>query len=302
LEQELSEELKRFYFLIETFEETIEEIEKGLKDSTEWFVFCSKIGKKFLLHLKSFIFNVNQDLLNLQIDGINISNELDISILYTNLRLQMDTYSTFHHLFIHKGDWEEKIIRFRLWEMDALISRQNFSKDRIIDNSSQLESEKKQLIEIYQEIKRLDFFKDLNQKEKSKLIKISDGKFLYANWKFDKNLLSQNNYKYTWTELALNTGLKPEIYSDMHNFTSMHVHSSYISILQNEQITNYDKHEIRMVNLRVSCYLTCLYLDDLCARFKLAKNVAKKLNKNEFGIIETFIKHGRLNEQIKYFA
>lgn len=302
MQKELNQELIRYYFFIKTFEKIIEGIETEMKDSTQWFLFCSKIGKKFLLHLKSFIFSVNQDLLNIEIDGINISTELDISVLYTNLRLQIDTYSTFHHIFIHDGDWAEKIIRFRLWEMDALISRQKFSKNKIDSQRAKLESERKQLTEIYGIINTFDFYKNLNQKEKNKLIKITNAKFVYANWKFDKSLLTEKKSKYSWTELALNTGIKPEIYSDMHDFTSMHVHSNYISILQNEQITKEDRHETRMVNLRLSCYLTCLYIDDLCDRFQPAVKVAKELTENESEVIKGFINSGRLKNQIKYFA
>lgn len=302
MKEELDQTLNRYYFLIKTFEKVIDAINIEMEHSDKWFVFCGKIGKKFLIHLKSFVFNITQGLTKIKIDEIAISNEFDISVLYTNLRLQIDTYSTFHHIFLHEGDWDEKIIRFRLWQMDSLISRQSFSHNRISEKLPQYESEKKEIAEIFEIINSFDYFKNLSDSEKKRLVKYNDEEIMYANWKFDKSLLKGKKDKYSWADLTLNSGLKSEIYSDMHNFTSMHVHSNYLSILQNDQLIEKDKHAIRIVSITLSSYLIALYLDDLCNRFGSAKKVTESLNANEVEVIKSFLKTGREREKIKHFV
>jgi hypothetical protein len=301
-ELELNQTLNRYYFLIKTFEKVVDGVNKEMRDSNKWFVFCGKIGKKFLTHLKSYVFNVTQGLKKIEIDNIVISEEFDISVLYSNLRMQIDTYSTFHHLFLHDGDWEEKIIRFRLWQMDSLISRQNFSHNLISDKLEQYSSEKDEINEIYDIVNSFDFYKNLTDSKKNRLLRKKDGVIIYANWKFDKSLLSGKKEKYSWEELTLNSGIKKEIYSDMHNFTSMHVHSNYISILQNDQLIEDEKHGIRIVGIMLSSYLICLFLDDLCNRFVSAQKVSESLTANEIEIIKSFLKTGRETDKIKYYA
>jgi len=49
LQKELNQELIRYYFLIKTFEKTIEGIEAEMKDPTQWFYFVpNKITKSQL--------------------------------------------------------------------------------------------------------------------------------------------------------------------------------------------------------------------------------------------------------------
>lgn len=301
MQSELNKELIRYYALISVFEKTIFEIDSEMKNSDKWFIFCSKIGRKFLIHLKSLVLNAIQGIANIEIDDINVTEELDISLLNANIRLQLDTYATFYHIFIHDGDWAEKIIRFRLWQMDALISRQKFTHDRLPEAEQQIADEKQQIQDCFSIIEGFDFFKNLSDSQKNRLVKKDGRNFSYANWRFDTSLLSGKKTQFSWKDLTLNTGIKSEIYSDMHNFTSMHVHSNYISILQNEGLSIEDQHDSRMVALRLSSYLTCLFLDDLCNRFLSAKEVAKSLSADELDLIKTLLRHGRKAEMIKHF-
>lgn len=304
MNEELSQGLNRYYFLVNTLKSVIDSIEEEMKDSKQWFLVCPKIAYKFHIHTTSFVFNLTQDLINIQIDEINISSQMDISNLYTNIRLQLDTYSTFYHIFMHEGSWDEKIVRFRLWELDSLICRQTFSHNRVPEKMRQIEDEKKQILEVYNIIESFSFFKDLSIQQKNKLVKIDEeGKIRSANWKFDKLLItSGKKIKYSWEELARNTGIKSEVYSDMHSFTSMHVHSNYISILQNIQLTDEDKHAIRMVGIMLSSYLISLFLDDLCNKFGSAQNYICSMSDNDIEIIKSFIRSGREKNKIKYFV
>lgn len=299
INKELNEELLRYYFLLDTFEKIIDAIDMEMQDSDKWFLFCSKIGRKHLVHTKSFIFNIIQGILEIEIDGRNISNSLDVSLLYANVRMQLDTYATFHHVFIHDADWDEKIIRFRLWEMDALISRQKFqaSKGRLATKQSK--DEREQLSTIYEIIQSFDFFSSLSNSKKKRLIVKKDNTFRFANWKFDSSLLEGKKTSYSWKELALNTGIKTEIYSDMHDFTSMHVHANYISILQNIQLAKEQEHPTRMVGLNLSRYITAFFIDDLVSKFSSAKKVIETLNENQMTVLQSVLIAGRYSEHIK---
>lgn len=298
--EELNQNLLRYYFLLKTLDKVLNEIEKSLVESNQWFIFCHKIGLNFLTQAKTFVFNITQGLKIIIIDDISVSDKLDISALYTNIRLQTDTYSTFHHIFMHNGSWEEKIIRFNLWKMDALLSRQNFSDKSL--NAKQIDEEREEIERIENMISDFEFYKNLSNNQRKNLIRTNNKGQKFANWKFDLELITRNKDKYSWEELTLNTGIKPSLYNDLHNYSSMHAHSNYISVIQNDQLkSNDENYAMRITTLLYACYLISFFLDDLCKSFNSGKKIAENLNEIEIEVIKSFLKTGRKEEHIKYF-
>jgi hypothetical protein len=186
--------------------------------------------------------------------------------------------------------------------MDSLISRQNYNLIKSPEINSQINYEKLQIDNIYNIINNLYYFKNLKEPQKKKLIKKKNNEITFANWKFDSNILNSKKDKYSWEELTLKSGMKNEIYNDIHSFSSMHVHSNYISILQNDQLTEANIIEIRIVAIQFSSLIISLFLDDLCYRFSSAKKTIDSLSLSEIEIIKSLLKNGRNKEKIKYFS
>lgn len=78
---------------------------------------------------------------------------MDVSGLFSNLRFQMDCYSTLHHIFFDDVDWETKRLRFDLWRYDSFVERINLNLGN--------ENDFKQLEELKENIEINHYFKSL---------------------------------------------------------------------------------------------------------------------------------------------
>jgi hypothetical protein len=214
-------------------------LETKIQDDND-FLLANGIGRKLMFHENSIV--------------ILLENTIDISSCITLTRTVLETFSVFYLLYI-KGSVEEKRIRLKLWKIDALKARQNFdvSYDDLLPHEKiqiekQIEDEKKQIEELKLEVRNDDYYKIFPDDYNKKLIK-------NAVWKFDVDKIEgyQKNYK-------IDMGIKSmverscirEIYlQDIYNFTSMHAHTNYISVLQSEQLE------------RETFHLTKSHLEDL---------------------------------------
>lgn len=163
---------------------------------------------------------------------------IDISSAVSILRAQLETYTTLFYLFI-KGCSNERMLRFNLWKLDGLKQRSMFSQsfeglssEEASKLSLQIKDEKKQIEELELEISSLKFFTDLPEKYQKQIVE-------RAYWRFDikKIELNKNRINYTIKEMVENSKIKPLYINDMYSFFSMHSHTSYISAIQNQQMT-----------------------------------------------------------------
>lgn len=219
--------------------------------------FIQAIAVKFLNHAKSL--------------NHVISNGIDISSSIAILRAQLETYTTFYLLY-KKGSYDECSLRYNLWKLDGLKQRAKFTltpedlpQEEALEILAQIEDEKKQIQELKLKISLLPFFEKLPKKYQQQFIK-------RAIWKFDLTKIEKGYKKFDYSirEMVENSNIKPIYINDMYSFFSMHSHTNYISVLQNQQMTSdfFSTVQSQLIDLSsilitqfIDCYLELFNLD-----------------------------------------
>lgn len=281
-EEEISLQLTRYNFVVKVLDQIIEKIEEKNQADNRWFIFSEKIGKKYL----NQSFTLKQLLEN---DIFLVKNEqetrfIDFSSIYSLLRVQIETYSVFYHLFADKCGMEEKIIRFRLWELDGLRTIEAYEKPSQDDISERLASNKKAIEDCIEIIQNFSYYKKLDSRIQDFLLK-------YANWKFTSNSLCNKDnrkWKISINQMIMNTGIKESVINDWYSFTSTHTHTSYWSVVQNDTLTLEEKITMKYVAIMQAVYLTSFLIKDFCRIYEVARLEFESLSKHEQEVIDSF--------------
>jgi len=111
-------------------------------------------------------------------------------------------------------------------------------------------------------------------------------------WKFSRDSLKRDRgkWQHSITELIQRTGIKQHILNDLYSYYSMHAHTGYISILQNDEFPESDKQIMRWVAIMNGSYLIAFLLHDLANRFAEGKSFFASLTPRERDAIASFVK------------
>ncbi|SRX75656.1 hypothetical protein [Aequorivita antarctica] len=283
--------LIRYNFVLKILERITSNVEsKNIKDK-RWFIFSEKIARKYLNQAYTFQQIIQDDIYFEK--GNEDIRFVDFSSMFSLLRIQLETYSVFYHLFADKCHIEEKIIRFRLWELDGLRSMERYEKPNDADVSKRLSKNKEDIEYCISVIRGFDFFKNLDSNQQDWLIK-------YANWKFSSESLKNKNkkkWKLSINDMIINTGLSESLFRDWYSFTSTHTHSSYWSVIQNDTLTLEEKITMEYIAIMQGGFVTSFFIKDFCGIYEIARLVLDSLTKNEREVIDSFDDNGRKNEK-----
>jgi hypothetical protein len=285
--KDISSALTRYNFVLEILERIISNIESKNTDDNRWFIFSEKIARKYLNQAYTFQQIIQDDIYFTK--GNEEIRFIDFSSMFSLLRVQLENYSVFYHLFADKCQIEEKIIRFRLWELDGLRSIERYEKPNDPDISNRLNKNRRDIEYCISVINGFDFFKNLDSKQQDWLTK-------YANWKFSSESLKNKDkgkWKLSINEMIMNTDLSETLFSDWYSYTSTHTHSSYWSIIQNDTLTLEEKITMEYVAIMQGVFVTSFLIKDFCGIYEAARFVFDSLPKNEQDVIDSFNNGGR---------
>src|SRR5574343_771472 len=178
--EEISMALGRYNLIVKVFGQLIDNIEEQNLGDKRWFIFSEKIGKKYLKQAYT-LQHIFADYIFI-IKGDKQQRFIDFSSIFSLLRIQLETYAVFFHLFVDRCDMEEKIIRFRLWELDGLRSRQKYNKPTETVPADKIVIETKDIKDCIADINQFSYFKNLDKSTQEYLLK-------YANWRFNDSSL-----------------------------------------------------------------------------------------------------------------
>lgn len=273
--------LERYNFITEILAKIIIQIEKNNSKNNHWYTFSEKIARKYLYQSYSLeqIFK-NQEK----------RKYLDISSISSLLRIQIETYLIFFHLFIDKCEMEEKILRFKLWELEGLKNIKKI-KPKIIKQKN-LKNEEIDIKKCISEIEEIPYFKNLNVKIQKYLIKFSFWRYDQESFKnIDTN--KEIHIRISIEKMLIKLNLKEEIFNNLYSFTSTHIHSSYWSIIQNLTLTEEDSITHKYTSIMHASFISCFLIKDLCKIYDCAKVFFNKFSENEKNIINSFEISGR---------
>lgn len=166
---------------------------------------------------------------------------IDYSSLFTLTRALIENYVTLCYIYNNELPEEEKIFRFKLWEVSGLISRQNFDTLNLENDKSITEEINKK-----KEAERLLIEKIMN-----------DIRALPEYGKLDSRKLNQlSTYGLarvqSWQMLIQQCDLGTELFSTCYSFFSSYAHSEYLSILQISQANMNSKNPQNITNAQTS--------------------------------------------------
>ena len=126
--------------------------------------YITKILRKLLNHAISIddLNYVNQ----LRLKQNSYENKFDFSGVFILVRSMFETYATTYHFYFDKCSEDEKILRFRLWELDGLQGKLDFKSINISSIKAELERNKNYFDQIKLEIESNTCFIRLNEKSK----------------------------------------------------------------------------------------------------------------------------------------
>jgi|GEM_PF-1881112 len=157
----------------------------------------------------------------------------DYQSIYILTRAMIENYVTLCYIYNNDLSEEEKLFRFKLWEVSGLISRQNFS-GKNEDYQKKKEEEKVTIDKIMEEIKGMEEYAKL---DKTKLNKLST----YGLPRLD-----------SWQQLIRKGNLRKDIIGNCYSLFSNYAHSEYLSIIQVGQSSMNSKNGDNIGNIQAS--------------------------------------------------
>lgn len=198
---------------------------------------------------------------------ILLNGLLDPTIIGVLARNLFETICAFHLIYLNAKSEGERAILYNLWVISGLKYRQKFTEIISTDaNREKAENEKKEIERLTDEIKGIDLFKSLDDKNKNKVltrIKEKDYKIHLRGTEVD--CLSWQDV----TALLLN---KNPLFKEMYTYFSLYAHPSYISVMQYSQMFQESNDNVSMgkFNLKFCLTLLSIFLADYLKLFPAA--------------------------------
>lgn len=157
----------------------------------------------------------------------------DYQSIYVLTRALIENYVTLCYIYNNDLSEEEKLFRFKLWEVSGLISRQNFSGENE-GYQKKKEEEKVTIDKIMEEIKGMEEYARLDKINLNKLT-------TYGLPRLE-----------SWQQLIRKSNLKKEIIGNCYSLFSNYAHSEYLSIIQVGQSSMNSKNRNNIGNIQLS--------------------------------------------------
>ena len=208
LTSDFSESLDVFAYLINII------WQENIKDDG-WKYYAETLGIKYLIQassLKNLFWGTNLEFNSLA-KSIKV---FDITSLYINTRSLIENYLTIFYLYIDNIDFEERRVRWIIYELSGLKSRQKLFVDGVFKdkNREKIENEKNRIEELHNELTSYKLYTELNDRFKKRI---------------DENNLAK---LIGWREIIVRSKLSLRHFHRMWKLYSNYAYSEFLSILQ----------------------------------------------------------------------
>ena len=254
------------YLLRGTLTEVYTELKKTYKEG--WTSYSSLLIDKFAIHSSSF-FHLSSGIIEHRKSGEQIRmNGYDLFTVNTTFRAIMETYATFHHLFVEPSIHEEKEFRFLLWKIDGLTEKSRFivNEDDFARAKTIIESDKHILNNTISEFESCEFYKSI---EGNQLNKIYNPAKKHYRWRF---LFSNKEITPLSITALISHVFNTRAFINMYKYTSIHTHSNYYAIEEFDKIRGKTlSKEYTDPLTRLAIMTTVMLIDDICSMDDNAK-------------------------------
>ena len=214
---DLEENLKEYHTFIDTLiclHETLAENKTPVK---HWEKYSEPLLLKFCFHgltLHNILsgLTLKSQYYDKEISGKKI---IDIASAKVIFRSQIEAFLMFHHIYVNPKDEDEKELRYYAWIYSSLLQRQSFPITTNFAKEQKLK-DKEQLKLIEANIRGLQSFKKLTEKQQKSLFETGSGKLFYH-----------------WAKILKETGYAEDhTFNILYTFLSIYSHSEGLSVIQ----------------------------------------------------------------------
>ncbi|REH48872.1 hypothetical protein C7448_105154 [Tenacibaculum gallaicum] len=236
---------------------------------SDWMNFSNLLIDKFAIHSSSF-FHLSKGIIEHRKSGKKRRiNGYDLFTVNITFRALLETYVTFHNLYVEPKSEQETKFRFLIWKLDGLYQKRKYNiyNSNFKNAKETLKRDNDLINEIQNQIEQTEFYRNLDSEQ---AIKVYNPEHKSANWKF---ILKNNLIKPKKIIELIEYVCKLKAFVNLYKYTSIHSHSSFpaiaefnatrgkiISETHTEPITNY------------ATIMTCLLISDICEIDKKVKS------------------------------
>jgi len=236
---------------------------------SEWMSYSNLLIDKFAIHSSSF-FHLSKGIIEHRKSGEKRRmNGYDLFTVNTTFRALLETYVTFHNLFVEPKSEQEAELRFLVWKLDGLYQKRKYDIDNSdFKNAEDILKKDNELINNTQkQIEKSEFFKNLNPNQS---IKIYNPECKSANWRF---LIKNDIIKPKKIIDLVEHVCKQKGFVNLYKYSSIHSHSNFPAIAEFKDTRGKilsDTHTEPITNY--ATIMTCLLISDICEIDKNAKS------------------------------
>jgi len=249
------------------------EIYKARKKSKlyDWQIYSNLLIDKFAIHSSSF-FHISKGIIERKKSSVTLQLKgYDLFTINTTIRAMIETYVTFNHLFVEPKNSDESHFRYLLWKLDGLFQERKYDiKSDDFDGLAEfIEYKEKEINSTIDSITNSIFFKQISKIEISKIFNPTKKT---VNWRFAYD--GSRVLPLKIIELVKHC-CKTRAFVNTYKHSSLHTHSNYPSLNEFKSVrSRLLSTEYTDPITRLSIYLTCLIITDIC---EIDKNSEKKL-------------------------
>ena len=191
--------------------------------------------------------------------GLAICDFVDPSSINVVGRAAIETFLTFHYVFVEPQTDEDKDLRYISWELAGLIERQGFPA-RSPAGKKRLEDDKQLIETLRNKLKKNSVFDTLSNRQKRRLIERGE-------WRLK-----------SWREIILSAGLSKIHAESFYSYLCGYAHSGNLSILQVRQTrTNQERRALIESTFSLMMIAMANIIKAYCAIFPKAKAMYTKV-------------------------
>jgi len=259
---------------------------------TDWTRHSDLLIDKFAIHSSTLFHLVNGIIEHKSSDSNTRKVSFDLFSINALIRVLIETYITFNHIFVYPKSEDEKNFRFLLWQLDGLLEQKKFKVDTtdFEEAGSMLNNNQEKIDDLFNQIVSTNFFKTLPTTQSIKIINTEKRK---VNWKF--NLSSNLNISPLKIIELVELTCVSRTFINLYKYTSTHTHSGFVSIQHFEKMRGKVVSDNYVNPLVIQAIILTMFLiKDICFIDTNAQDVfltfADKDKQNIIGINKAFRK------------
>lgn len=262
------------HLLLDSLTTVYSALEKSSQEKKQQYSFL--LIDKFAIHSSSF-FHLSKGVVEHGISGEKRQAfGYDLFTVNSTYRTILETYATYHHIYVEPKTEEEKEFRFLLWKIDGLKEKLKYqiNPTDFKEAESILEFDKTVYTNTIDEIEKSKFYNTITSTEIEKVYNPNRKKFC---WKF---LHESGRLKPMTIMSLIEHTCKTRGFINSHRHASTHTHSSYLSIEEFEKYRGKPMPEFYTEPLiKCAIFITSMFILDICDTNESAKKAFSILPK-----------------------